>query len=98
MEPSDAVETAIREKAAKLGQFHNNIIGCRVTVEEPHRHHQQGKLFSIHIDVSLPQGNVVVSHDSQDKHAHEDIYVALRDAFDAAYRQLEERQARQSNH
>jgi len=32
----------------------------------------------------------VVSRDHHDKQAHEDVYVALRDAFAAASRQLEE--------
>ncbi len=82
---SDAVETHIREKAAKLETFYPNIIGCHVTVELPHKHHHQGKQHNVRIDIKVPGSEIVVNRDK-----HEDIYVALRDAFDAAKRQVEE--------
>jgi ribosomal subunit interface protein len=90
MDPSPAVEARIREKAAKLERFHDRIIGCTVVVEAPHKHHHKGKLYSVHIDISLPGKDVVVDRAKPLDHAHEDVYVALRDAFDAAVRQLED--------
>jgi len=51
----------------------------------PHKHHQQGKQFNVRIDIGVPGSEIVVNRD----HA-EDVYVALRDAFDAAKRQLED--------
>lgn len=95
MEPTDALEAAVNDKMAKMEQFYDQITACHVTIEAPHRRHHQGKLYSVHIDITVPQGEVVVSRDPQDKHAHEDAYVALRDAFNAAYRQLEDYQRRQ---
>jgi ribosome-associated translation inhibitor RaiA len=91
MEPSAAVEERIREKAGKLEQYHGNIISCRVMVEAPHGHKHQGKLFQVHIDLGVPDGELVVTHAHHHKdHAHEDVYVAIRDAFDATKRQLED--------
>lgn len=87
---SDAVEARIREKAAKLEQFHDNIISCKVAVELEHQHQHQGKLFHVRIDLSIPGRQIVVSREHHDKQSHEDMYVALRDAFDVAKRQLEE--------
>jgi len=91
MEPSPAVEARIREKAEKLGRFYESVMGLRVVVEAPHEHKSQGKLFHVRIDLTVPGGELVVSrghhHQSQ---AHEDVYVALRDAFDVAKRRLEE--------
>ncbi len=87
---SDAVETRIREKAAKLEQFCHNITSCRVAVEAEHHHQHQGNLYKIRIDLNVPNKHIVVSRDHHDKQSHEDIYVALRDAFAAATRQLEE--------
>ena len=87
---SDAVEAKIREKASKLEQFCDNIIGCKVAVEAEHHHQHQGNLYHIRIDLNVPQKHIVVSREHHDKQAHEDVYVALRDAFDAAKRQLEE--------
>ncbi|MGD8790445.1 MAG: ribosome-associated translation inhibitor RaiA [Burkholderiales bacterium] len=83
---SDAVEAHIREKAAKLEEFHPRITSCRVTVEEERLHHHQGRQFSVRIDVRVPGKKEIVANRKHD----EDIYVALRDAFAAVQRQLED--------
>lgn len=93
--PSPAIESKIREKAAKLDEFYDRIIGCRVVVEAPHRRHHQGKIYHVRIDLTLPGGEVVVNRDPAEHHAYEDAYVAIRDAFDAAARQLEDYARRQ---
>ena len=90
MEPSPTIEARIREKAAKLEQFHDRIIGCKVVIEAPHRHHHKGKLYNVRIDISVPGKDVFVGHSGPLNHAHEDVYVAIRDAFNAAGRQLED--------
>lgn len=92
---SDAVEAKIRERAAKLDTYYDRITGCHVTVEAPHRHHHQGKLFQVGIDLILPGTEIVVNRAPQEDHAHEDVFVAVRDAFDAARRQLEDYARRQ---
>ena len=90
MKPSPAVEADIRERAAQLEQFHERIVACRVVVEAPHRHHHKGKLYHVHIDLTVPGGEIAVTREAGLNHAHEDVYVALRDAFSAAQRQLED--------
>ncbi|MBI1422397.1 MAG: 30S ribosomal protein S30 [Gammaproteobacteria bacterium] len=90
MPPSEAVDASIRERAQKLEIFADNITSCRVVIEAPHKHHHKGQLFSIHIDITLPGHEIAVSRQPDKNHAHEDIYVAIRDAFDAARRQLED--------
>ena len=85
MEHSDALETHIRDKVNKLDEFFDRIMSCRVVVEMPHKHHHQGKQFNVRIDIGVPGSELVVNRD----HA-EDVYIALRDAFDAAKRQLED--------
>jgi ribosomal subunit interface protein len=85
IEHSDALETHIRDKVSKLEEFFNRIISCRVVVEMPHKHHNQGKHFTVRLDIGVPGSEIVVNRDH-----NEDVYVALRDAFDAAKRQLED--------
>lgn len=85
MERSDALETHIREKADKLETFFDPIMSCRVVVEMPHQHKHQGKFFNVRLDIGVPGSEIVVNRDQ-----HEDVYVALRDAFDAAGRQLKD--------
>jgi ribosomal subunit interface protein len=91
MEPSAAIEKAVRAHAEKLEQFADDIVSCHVAVEAPHKHHRRGKLFHIVVDVRLPGGEVVASRDPAAHHAHEDLFVALRDAFKAVRRQLQDR-------
>ena len=91
MEPSEAVEARIREKVAKLDHFYDHVMGCRIMVESPHGHHHQGRLYHVRIDVTVPDGELLVTHEHHHKdHAHEDVYVAIRDSFDAMKRQLED--------
>ena len=87
---SDAIEGDILKKVAKLEQVYPDIISCHVVVSASHRHHHQGNLYGVRIKLSVPDKEIVVSNDQHDNHAHEDAYVALRDAFDAARRQLED--------
>jgi cold shock CspA family protein/ribosome-associated translation inhibitor RaiA len=89
---SAAVEAAVRERAAKLEQFAENITSCRVTVEAPHKHHQQGNLYAVRVDLRFPAGEAFANRSPSKDHAHEDVYVALRDAFKAARRQLQDQQ------
>jgi len=88
MDPSPAIDERIRQQAMKLEQFHERISGCRVVVEASHRRHRKGKIYHVRIDLTVPGAELVISRDRELDHAHEDVYVAIRDAFDAARRQL----------
>lgn len=82
---SDAVEQQIRKKAEKLDRYHGHIVSCRVVVDIPSRHKHQGKEFVVRLDIKVPGSEIVVNHDH-----HEDLYVALHEAFHAAQRRLED--------
>jgi ribosomal subunit interface protein len=82
---SEALEAAIREKAEKLEQFYAGIMSCRVTVEMAGKHKHKGKEFVVRLDLTVPGKEIVINRDH-----HVDVYVALRDAFDVAKRQLED--------
>jgi ribosomal subunit interface protein len=90
MDPSPALEARVRQRATELDQFFERITSCRVFVERGHQHHHQGNLFDVHVTISLPRSQVVAGRTHRVSHAHEDPYVAVRDAFDAVRRQLEE--------
>jgi len=91
MESSTAVETRVRELADHLGVFSDKITSCRVVLDSPHRHSHQGKVFNIKVQLALPGEDVVVDMERPQRDGHEDVYVVLRDAFDAAKRQLQQR-------
>ncbi len=93
--PSPAIEARIRAEAAELEQFYDRITRCRVVVELPHRHQQQGRLYGVRIDLTVPGEEIVIGREPGHDHAHEDVYVAIRDAFDAAKRQLQDHARRE---
>jgi cold shock CspA family protein len=113
------IEKQIRRQVRKLEQFYWHIIGCRVVVEAPHRHHRKGKSFVIRIDLVLPAKELVINnaaqplratkiseqepenllpktHEPSKEGAHKDAYVAIRDAFNAAGRKLQDYARRRS--
>ena len=82
---SEALEHLIREKARRLEVIFPRLMRCHVSIDQPHRHKQQGEPFNVRITLHVPGGELAVNRDQ-----HEDVYVALNDAFDAVRRQLEE--------
>jgi ribosome-associated translation inhibitor RaiA len=89
MEPSEFVEAKVRERVNTLERYSDRItLQCQC--RGPHRAHHQGNLYHVRIEISVPGKELVVSRDPGDVHAHDDVYVAIRDAFDAAGRQLAE--------
>ena len=106
---SDALDSDIRERVAWLEQFYADIVRCRVLVELPHRHRQDGRHFHVRIELTVPGGPpLVVSHEpslhgrlkdveegahrkeTEIEGVHRYAMVAIRQAFDAARRRLED--------
>jgi ribosome-associated translation inhibitor RaiA len=90
LEPSAAVEDFIRSWGSKLETVYDRIERCQVTIERPHQHHHQGQRYHVRVTVAVPGNDIEVSRDHSLDGAHEDLYVAVRDAFRAARRQLED--------
>lgn len=87
---SSAVEEAVQRRADKLERYTDQIQSLRVTLESPHNNHHKGKVFHVGVEAFIPNHDIVVNHEQHDKHSHEDIYVAIRDTFDAVERQIKE--------
>ena len=87
MEPSEAVKQVVEKKLEKLARG-SRIVGGEVAIEAPHRQHQQGIHYRVRIDLQVPGGELVYGRDPGDDGAHEDVYVAIRDAFQGITRQL----------
>lgn len=86
IDESQTVTHAIRKRVLKLERFYKRIQRCDVTVSRPDR----SRLFQVHIRLQVPGNDIVISHDPQDL-AHIDIMVAVRDAFNAAERVLQDK-------
>jgi len=90
MDPSPAIEARIHEEAAKLAKFDGRLGGCKVRIEAPHRRHHKGKVYHVTVELDVPRNALVVSRDRELDHSHEDVYVAIRDAFTAAKRRVQD--------
>lgn len=91
--PSEALETYIRARAAKLEQFHQRITSCQVTLEMAHQ--RSGHPFHIGIDLVLPGGEVVAGHARDADPELRDAHAAIDHAFDQAGRRLQDQLRRQ---
>ena len=92
VEPSDALKNAVQDHVNKLEKFHDHIIGCRVSIEMPHKSQKTiGNPPDVHIVIRVPGKEIVVSrelkHDGHKK-AATDVYAVLEDAFLVAQQQL----------
>jgi ribosome-associated translation inhibitor RaiA len=95
IEKSDAIEQRVREKVAKLQKHFERMTSCRVGIEAPQRNLLKPKVFQIKIEIGMPgRKPIVVSHERVGSHASEELCLALRDAFEAATRKVDDAAAK----
>jgi cold shock CspA family protein len=88
---SDAIEAAVRKEAHRLESFYDRITAMRVVIARPQHRHHKGDTYSVRIHIALPGGkHVDITRDPAATERHEDAYVTIRDAFDAAGRRLQD--------
>lgn len=63
MKRSKEIEGWILAEVAKLETFYDQLMGCRVAVEIPHRHHKRGWPYHVRIDLTMPGGEIVVKRE-----------------------------------
>lgn len=81
---SAALEADLKKRAARLERHYDRITSCRIALEQPSNHHNEGGPYRVRLDITVPGSEMVV-----DKEA-EDLNTAIREAFEAAERQVEE--------
>lgn len=86
MAPLPSLDGEIRRQAAKLERFVPELISCHVVVQASANRHRQGHIYAVKVDVHLP-GEEVFTGEHQ---ADEEIAVAVRGAFDAMTRRLQD--------
>jgi hypothetical protein len=88
--PTPSLEARVRASVDELDKHFDGIVSCRVSVEAPPRHHHHGGLYRVRVELGVPGGRIVVGRSPDEDAAHADPYVAVRDTFAAARRQLED--------
>jgi hypothetical protein len=95
--PSPSLEADVRGRIADLEKVFGDIVSCRVAIEMPHRHHRHGGLYRVAVELVVPGDHLVAARSPDQEAAHADARVAIRDAFRAAHRQLEDYVRRRAN-
>jgi cold shock CspA family protein/ribosome-associated translation inhibitor RaiA len=63
MDRSEAIEEMVKEEAAHLDRYYNHIMGCRVMIEVPHRHSEEGEHYHVRVYLTVPGGEIVVKRE-----------------------------------
>jgi hypothetical protein len=90
MPPSSSVEGAIGRWATRLEHACNRIQRCSVVIERPHHHRLHGNSFHVRIELTVPGRTIAVSREPERDAAHENVYLAIADAFRAARRMVQD--------
>jgi ribosome-associated translation inhibitor RaiA len=94
LEPSDALKAAVQDHLSRLEQLHDHIIGCRVSIEMPHKSQKaRGNQPDVHIVIRVPGKEIVVSKElahAGHKKSATDAYAVLDNAFAVAASRLKD--------
>jgi len=89
MDPSEAGRVEVRAWLDRLGPLTTPMIAGQVVIEAIDEGRRDDRRYHVRMELTMPEGVVSVGPDHPSNGAHEDVYVAIRNAFRAARRQLE---------
>lgn len=99
LEHSDFIEERVRTEAKKLERYFDRIISLRAVVSRPRHRHHKGDTYSVRLQISVPGASEIdINRDPAATGRHEDMQVTIRDAFDAARRQLQDLDRKREGH
>lgn len=90
IEKSNLVYNDIWDHADKLEKFYDRIVSMEVIVSAPHQSKKEGVIYHVEIRLHAPGNDIFIKNEREKNEAHTNIHVAVRDAFDAARRKLED--------
>jgi cold shock CspA family protein/ribosome-associated translation inhibitor RaiA len=85
-----AIRTSIGRHAARLEKLYRRVQRCEVTIASPHRNKHKGRIFHVSIRIDVPGHTLSVSREAEEDPTHQTLHFALRDAFLALGRRLED--------
>ncbi len=89
IDKTDKIDSLVHEKIAKLEQFCDYITSCRVVLEKAHKNPSSGSPYRVSIDITIPHGReLAVTHNPDEGKQYPPLEAVIRDAFEAARRQL----------
>jgi ribosomal subunit interface protein len=93
---SDDIEKLIYDKVDKLNDFHDNIVSCRISIDQLSESKSSGKSYHVRIDVRVPPGKeLVVRQKSTEDGSNESLRTVITEAFKTISRQLKKLKQKQ---
>ena len=80
----EAVMEDVRGRIAHLERFFDRIVSCRVAIDGPEGHRGRNR-YGVHLSITVPREEIAIS-----KQEDENLEIALREAFQAAERRIED--------
>ncbi len=94
MEAVPAAEEQVHALVAELSRLFDRLTGCRVVVDAIHRHRHQGRSYQVRLELSVPEGPIIVNCEASTTQSYDDLSLALHDAFAAVRQRLQDHVAR----
>lgn len=89
VEKTDDIDALVYEKLEKLEEVCNYINSCQIAIEKPHDRPSHGSPYRVRLDITVPPGHEIVAESNPSEGTQYDpLDAVIRDAFDAAVRQL----------
>lgn len=83
------LSSLIQDQVEKLEKFFDRITSCHIVVSRPHNRRQNGNNYHVHIDLHMPGNVVVINREPERDSRHDDVSLAIRDAFKAAKKSMQ---------
>ncbi len=89
VEKTNAIDTLVHEKIAKLEHVCNYINSCHIAIEKTHDRPRSGSPYRVRIDITVPPGHEIVAESNPgESNQYDPLDAVIRDAFNAARQQL----------
>ncbi len=86
---SPALDADVRKRVDSLQRHCDSLLRCRVHVDAPSSHHRHGAPYDIRVHMEVPGKSLIANRSPTQHGEHDDVHVAVRDAFRAAERELD---------
>jgi len=83
MDASEAARTEVNGWFPRLGPLIDGMTGAHVSIEAVEQTRKQPQ-YRVRMELAMPNRVVTVSHDDPSNASHDDVHVAIRNAFRAA--------------
>jgi ribosomal subunit interface protein len=91
VDKTEAIETLVQQKIAKLEQVCDHISSCHIVLEKINDRPRNSSPYRVRLDITVPPGHEIVAENTASgKHQYLEIDSLIRDAFETAWRQLRE--------